>query len=677
MATTVVAALVVALVVAVTPAGGQGAGGSIVHIRDGNVWLMAPDGSGARQVTTDGTAEDPYRAPTQSDDGTIWAVRREAYLDGEGRSHGRGWVHRMDRHGTSLGAPFAPPQAEAGDSFVQYAWGITDLAVSPDGQVLVYETFYSSTNCATPGCIIGDPAWFLLAVRADGSSPVTSPLWVLHDEPEWISSTTVLTTSRFDGAFTASLDATEATPWWDDELNRVSAAAYAAGSFAAVVDRWSDEASAYVSELHVFATPGPPTPPQTGCVAATTADGYYSDTDVAGDGRTLVWEETPYDDQGQGGIWSAAIEGSSPCAVSTARLIAADATAPEWGPAPPSGDGPPPPPGGGGELPEGVTRMDAGGAVDPVGQAVGLSRALFDAGGADRVVLATADRFPDALAGAALAGVDGPILFTPSDQPLDPRVATEIARVTGGDGVVLTLGGTVAVTEEAAAAARAAAGDRPCASPLPSSCRFAGSGREETAALIADAVAAEHPAAAGMAMVARGDDFADAITGGAFAAATGIPILLTPTDLAHPFTRAWLDRHPTEFLIVLGGTAAVADQTLAQLPALQRVRVAGAERTATSVAIATDLWQVAGGGRGGVALVNVRSPEGWQTALSAAVASAMTDMPQIGVESPPAGLSPTVRDHLSGSAAGLPIVAFGDPSLVSDAQLVEAAQARG
>ena len=179
-------------------------------------------------------------------------------------------------------------------------------------------------------------------------------------------------------------------------------------------------------------------------------------------------------------------------------------------------------------------------------------------------------------------------------------------------------------------------------------------------------------------MVARSDDFADAITGGGFAAITGIPILLTPTDLAHPFAVDWLEAHPTRLLIVLGGTAAISDATAQGLPADQVQRVAGGDRTATSAAIATDLWrQLDGGGTGGTILVNVRAADGWQTALSGAVASALLNSPQLGVESPPATLSPAVTGYLASVSPDTPIIGLGDQALVSDAQLAEAAAARG
>ena len=326
-------------------------------------------------------------------------------------------------------------------------------------------------------------------------------------------------------------------------------------------------------------------------------------------------------------------------------------------------------------LPRERHRIDGGGASDPVGQAVATSRARFGDGEAARVVLATADRFPDALSGAPLAGAEGPVLLTPSGATLDPRAAAEIARVTGGDGVVVTLGGPAAVSEDAAVAARAAGGDRPCAAPLPSGCRLRGAVREETAAAVAAVVRAEHPDAPDLALVARSDDFADAVTGGAFAAGAGVPLLLTPTDRAHPATVAWLEGDVPAGVVVLGGTAAVSDATLGALPGAERTRVAGSDRVATSVAIATELWRdVLGAGRGGAALVNVRHPDAWQTALTAAVASARLDLPQLGVESPPAAVAPSVRDHLA-SVQGS-VMVFGDRALVSDEQVADVAAAR-
>lgn len=317
------------------------------------------------------------------------------------------------------------------------------------------------------------------------------------------------------------------------------------------------------------------------------------------------------------------------------------------------------------------TRVDGGGRVDPVGQSVATSRSLFADGSAERVVLATADRFPDALAGAALAGSRGPILMTPTDQPLDPRVEEEIRRVTGGDGHVLVLGGTAAVSEPVARAARSAAGDRPCAAPLPGGCRYAGTGREHTAALVAGTVLAENPGTA--VLVARSDDYADSITGGAYAAYAGIPVLLTPTTAADRWAAERITTSRITDVIVLGGTSAVAGTTAQELGVTRRV--AGDDRVATSVAIATQLWGGGGQSVGGGILVNVRDASGWQTALAAASAAAIHGLPQLGVEPPSVGLSETVREHLQTS--GGVVTAYGDATLVDGQQLDAAVDAAG
>src|SRR5215213_11885622 len=61
---------------------------SIVFTKDSNVWVAAPDGSGQRAVTTDGSATAPYSDASQADDGTILALRgtRLVRLDGQGNA---------------------------------------------------------------------------------------------------------------------------------------------------------------------------------------------------------------------------------------------------------------------------------------------------------------------------------------------------------------------------------------------------------------------------------------------------------------------------------------------------------------------------------------------------------------------------------------------------------------
>ena len=53
---------------------------SIVYVKDHNVWLADGNGGSQYQVTLDGTADDPYRSPSQADDGTIAASHGDEIL---------------------------------------------------------------------------------------------------------------------------------------------------------------------------------------------------------------------------------------------------------------------------------------------------------------------------------------------------------------------------------------------------------------------------------------------------------------------------------------------------------------------------------------------------------------------------------------------------------------------
>ncbi len=670
--------LVLTAVVLAPPAQAQGSG-TIVFIRDANVWIMAADDpASARAVTTDGTADAPYIAPTQDDEGTIYAVTSDGY----------GQIVTLSQDGAQLAPPFRP----------QVQQKIDDLDLSPDGRVLAITSYQS--NSTSIGAIF---TFFMDFVHVDGSGSdglsrnVDGSYGSFYTDDDVVLAPYADSPYEIAGLTTHRVGTSGQDPWFDTcrKADDIFGPDGAFPDGCAIVSEPQIDRSlsrmaalgfdpiAETGELIVYALSGPPpTQPSRECsLPLPDGSASFDRPDWSPDGDALVWGYGGSPSAPAGIYVATGVAGGCQAALDAAQLVAPGGSWPDWSPAPlgasPSVPDPfdpstPTPGGPGAPLVDGA-RLDGGGTTDPVAQAVATSQALFADGRADRVVLATADRFPDALAGTALAGDDGPILLTAGLGDLDPRVEAEIARVTGGHGTVLVLGGTSAVSDRAAAQAIAAAGNRTCAAPLPTSCRYAGSGREETAALIAGTVIAEAPD--GVAFIARGDDFADAITGGALAAATRVPILLTPPDSLAPPTAAFLTEHDIELAIVLGGPAAVDEATYAALPVPQRRRVAGDERTGTAAAIATQLWDSAQIGHGGIVLVNVRAADGWQTALTAAVASAVHDAPQLGVENPPAGLSAPTRQVLAGVEG--PIMAFGGPDLVSDAQLEEATAARG
>src|SRR4051812_8805208 len=98
---------------------GSAGTGSLVYVLEANVWLAAPNGSGARPLTTDGTDTDNYHDPSQADDGTIWAVK------------GTSALYHLDRSGRSLASAVTLPTLEH---------GAEGVAVSPDDHYIAYAT---------------------------------------------------------------------------------------------------------------------------------------------------------------------------------------------------------------------------------------------------------------------------------------------------------------------------------------------------------------------------------------------------------------------------------------------------------------------------------------------------------------------------------------------------------
>lgn len=98
--------------------------GSIVYIKDHNVWLMSPDGATKRQLTTDGSAASAYVNPTQSDDGTIFVIKDSQ-------------LRHVDRTTGTVGPPV--------DLF-QYSMGLDHLDVSADGTRVTYTTYGTVTS---------------------------------------------------------------------------------------------------------------------------------------------------------------------------------------------------------------------------------------------------------------------------------------------------------------------------------------------------------------------------------------------------------------------------------------------------------------------------------------------------------------------------------------------------
>lgn len=214
--------------------------------------------------------------------------------------------------------------------------------------------------------------------------------------------------------------------------------------------------------------------------------------------------------------------------------------------------------------------------ADRYATAAAVSRFDFPAG-ASTAYLATGTDFPDALAGAALAGAKGsPILLTRPDV-LSSATKTELGRL-GADTVVI-LGGAGAVSSSV---------EIELGGFVSTVQRLAGPDRYATAVEISKA---GYPSGAPVVYVATGLGFADALAGAAAAVARGGPLLLTDPGVLPAVTRAELERLAPSEIVVLGGPAAVSDAVVAELGAVAPTRrVAGVDRYATAVAASQDAF---------------------------------------------------------------------------------------
>lgn len=223
------------------------------------------------------------------------------------------------------------------------------------------------------------------------------------------------------------------------------------------------------------------------------------------------------------------------------------------------------------EPPAEATLLSVGG-TDRYGTAIAASRLAFAE--AHTVVIATGEEYPDALAGASLAGAaEGPILLTRKGA-LPAEIAAEIERL--GAEKVYILGGASAVSPGVETQLRGLA----IVVRLEGADRYATARRvaEETIRLLGDGYR-------GGAFVTTGANYPDALGASPIAAVAGMPVLL-----AHP-SRMQLELPAAVTDVVLvGGTDVVSEsmeQALtARLGAGKVARLGGADRYETAARVA-------------------------------------------------------------------------------------------
>lgn len=340
---------------------------SIVYVKDSNVWLANPDGSGQYQVTTTGTAENPWRSPSQADDGTIVAIQK-----GDLR------LHRMLQNGqvlSSIETPAPNPPVQA--------------AISPNGQIIAY-SFTNFTNCGVQTTCFKPHTQYSHADRFTDdavfgrASGFNDPAWIGNDRTVVSDLTNWVWTDPLPGS-------SDESQWWADgsaggerDLNGtpVDPGGCCQPLWDVDVAAARDKVAAVRRQTTVRfygRTPGDPfaqsTPPAAQCDYGPAA-GKYDNPSWAPDGSALAVAD-------DSGITIVPTPSFADCrfpAGRTDQLILPGGSEPEWGPADvnpgpraPAGGGSPG--GGTGTAPGGGTGIAPGGTTSPA-PAITAARSL-------------------------------------------------------------------------------------------------------------------------------------------------------------------------------------------------------------------------------------------------------------------------------------------------------------
>lgn len=254
--------------------------GSLLFVRDDDVWIARADGTGQRRVTTDGTTTLPYRSPTQADDGTIVASRGHEIV-------------RMRPSGRVLNRMDPPPLTNSVSHPID---GVpVSVAVSPDGKHVAY-TFVGYDCPVGASCGERFATGFTRADRlTDAEQYGTS----YYNDPSWLSNSR--TVQGGGSGITVNLQDLGKDPvrWfadsdtsadWEDWEDLSDPAVSPDGRFYAGVRAYG--ATTHIAWYSLNGNPvnGPaPSAPSRKCV--TSADPSLGGPVFSADGGVLAWEE--------------------------------------------------------------------------------------------------------------------------------------------------------------------------------------------------------------------------------------------------------------------------------------------------------------------------------------------------------------------------------------------------
>lgn len=295
----------------IAPGSSAASQGSIVYIKDHDVWIANADGSGQYRVTRTGTYEQPWRSPTQADDGTIAASHYDQIV-------------RMKQNGTVINAINPPPLSNSVSHMVD---GVPyKVAISPNGKLITWAF-------ATYECPIGVSCGARTVTGYTAADRLTDPKQygsTYFTDPSWIGNTRTLQSGGYGSQVNIhELGGGDPVHWFDDsdyaenDTDLSDAELSPDGSRLAAVRGYGTGTHIIWYTVSGNARSGPPPAVPTAECVTGELEGLSGPT-FSPDSKELVWQEPD-------GIWFKTNLGV--CDGPQPRLLIPGGSEPDWGPA--------------------------------------------------------------------------------------------------------------------------------------------------------------------------------------------------------------------------------------------------------------------------------------------------------------------------------------------------------
>lgn len=291
-----------------------GTTGTIVFIKDRDVWIARGDGSGARRLTRDGTGKRPYRSPSEADDGIIAAARGTEIV-------------RMNQAGKVLNR-IDPPRLT--NSAGQPMDGtVNEVAISPDGKRIAYS--YVRYSCVDGGdCLVRYVTGYTLATKLKKAGRPT----YFHDAA-WVGDHRTLQTGGYGSQ--VMVHDTDMAPvhWFDDsdyagvgfDTDLADGDLSPDGGWLAEIRGFGDTSAVAWFQVTGDATSGPP-PTYPEIVCLTGGEPKHASPTWSPDSTALAWAA-------KDGIWVQRAAAATDCGGDVdAELAIKGGSAPDWSSAP-------------------------------------------------------------------------------------------------------------------------------------------------------------------------------------------------------------------------------------------------------------------------------------------------------------------------------------------------------